>query len=148
MRFPDQKFTVIVLSNLGEFSSTNVAKRVADLYLSDAFTAGPAPADRRRERPEPPARVERELSADELDEYSGHYESAELEALYIVRPIAGNLTYHLEYSPVDAQLVPTGPDEWHARRTQLSFLRDGNDRVTGVNVSSGRIKNIYFKKTR
>ncbi len=148
VRFPDQKFTVIVLSNLGEFSSTNVAKQVADIYLSDAFTAGPEPADRRRERPETPARVERELSADELDEYSGHYESAELEAMYIVRPIDGNLTYHLEYSPVDAQLVPTGPDEWHARRTKLSFLRDGNDRVTGLNVSSGRIKNIYFEKTR
>jgi hypothetical protein len=139
---------VIVLSNLNEFSPTELAKRVADLHLSDEFTAGPEPADRRRERPEPPAPVELELSADELGAYAGHYYSAELEVTYIVRPMEGNLTYHLEFSPVDVQLVPTGPDEWYARRVQLGFVRDSNNTVTGLNVSSRRIRNIYFQKTR
>jgi len=148
MRFPDQRFTVMVLSNLGEFSATNVAMQVADLYLSDEFTAGPAPMEERRERPESPAPSELKLSADELDEYTGRYYSSELEATYIVRPVDGNLTYHFLYSPVDVQLVPTGRDEWYARRTQLSFLRENNDKVTGLNVSSGRIRNICFEKTR
>jgi CubicO group peptidase (beta-lactamase class C family) len=148
LRFPDQKFTVIVLANLGQFSSTELAKQVADVYLADEFTAGPGPADRRRERPAPPAPVELELSADELNEYAGHYYSAELEVTYIVRPVDDKLTYHFEFSPVDIPLIPTGRDQWDAGRTSLSFLRDG-ETVTGLNLNwGGRFRNIYFEKTR
>jgi CubicO group peptidase (beta-lactamase class C family) len=148
VRFPDQKFTAIVLSNLGEFSSTNLAKQVADVYLADEYTAGPEPAGRRRERPDPPTPVELKLSADELDAYRGHYYSAELDVIYIVRPVDGSLTYHFEYSRVDIPLVPTGRNEWVAGRTKLSFLRDG-ETVTGLNLSwGGQFKDIYFEKTR
>ncbi|HEX9722965.1 MAG TPA: hypothetical protein VGC53_01645, partial [Vicinamibacteria bacterium] len=66
----------------------------------------------------------------------------------IVRPMAGNLTYHFLYSPMDVRLVPTGRDEWHAGRTQFSFVREDNDRVSALHVSSGRVRNIYFEKRR
>jgi CubicO group peptidase (beta-lactamase class C family) len=148
VRFPDTRFTVMVLSNLGEFSATDLATRVADLYLSDEFTAGPEPAEEPRERPEPPASSEINLTADELDEYSGQYYSSELAASYVVRPVDGSLTYHFLYSPADVPLVPTGRDEWYAGRTQFRFLRENDDKVTALHVSSGRIKNIDFAKTR
>jgi len=34
-RFPDQKFSVLVMSNLGSFNPSSMALRVADLYLED-----------------------------------------------------------------------------------------------------------------
>jgi CubicO group peptidase (beta-lactamase class C family) len=148
VRFPDQRFTVMVLSNLGEFPAMDAAMRVADLYLSDEFTAGPAPTEERRERPEPPASVEPKLNADELDEYTGPYYSSELDATYMVRPVEGNLTYHFLYSPEDVPLVSTRRDDWYAGRTQFRFLRNDKDQITALHVSSGRIRNIYFEKTR
>jgi len=150
MRFPDHQFAVLVLSNLGEFSSTELAKQVADLYLSEEFTA-PKPADRRREPTEPPAPIELKLSPDEhdeLDEYTGRYYSPELDATYVVRLVDGDLTYRFLYSPVDVPLVPTGLDEWDAGRIQLRFLRENSDRVTALHVSLGRVQNIYFDKTK
>ena len=148
LRFPDQELTVLVLSNLGDFPSTELAKQVADLYLSEELTA-PKPADIRSERPQPPAAIEPKLSPDEhdeLDEYTGRYYSPELEATYIVRLVDGDLTYRFLYSPVDVPLVPTGRDEWYAGRTQFSFLRENNDRVTALHVSLGPVRNIYFEK--
>ena len=48
MRFPEQKLTVMVLSNFAQFPSTELAKRVADIYLADDFTADPQPENQRR----------------------------------------------------------------------------------------------------
>jgi CubicO group peptidase (beta-lactamase class C family) len=148
VRFPDARFTAIVLSNLGEFSATNVALRVADLYLSDELTGGPEPREERSDRLAPPAASELELSSEELDAYAGRYYSSELEATYIVRPVNGKLTYHFLHSPADVQLVSTGQDEWHAGRTRFRFLRERDDEVTALHVSSGRVRDVYFEKMR
>jgi CubicO group peptidase (beta-lactamase class C family) len=43
-RFPDQKFSVACLCNIENANSTQLALRVADLYLADQFKAGAAPA--------------------------------------------------------------------------------------------------------
>jgi CubicO group peptidase (beta-lactamase class C family) len=42
LRFPDQRFTIICLCNLGTINPTSLAHKVADLYLAHQFTAGPA----------------------------------------------------------------------------------------------------------
>lgn len=48
-RFPDQRFSVILLSNLATFSPDGMASRVADLYLADQLKPGAA------RPPSPPA---------------------------------------------------------------------------------------------
>ena len=35
VRFPEQEFAVVVLSNLGSFNTSGIAREVADIYLSD-----------------------------------------------------------------------------------------------------------------
>ena len=39
MRFPGQKFSVVILANTSEADPTTLAYRVADIYLADEFTA-------------------------------------------------------------------------------------------------------------
>jgi CubicO group peptidase (beta-lactamase class C family) len=149
LRFPDQSFTVIVLSNLAEFSPTKLAEQVADLYLADEYTAGPEPARRESEGPGT-ARpgVVPDMSAGEHQAYGGHYDSAELDATYVVRLVDGKLTCRIERSRVDMPLVPTGPDTWDAGEARFRFLRDSSKAVTGFNLSAGRIRDIHFEKTR
>jgi CubicO group peptidase (beta-lactamase class C family) len=38
LRFPDQRFSVICLANLGTFQPWSLAQQVADIYLADQFT--------------------------------------------------------------------------------------------------------------
>ena len=149
LRFPDLNFTVIILSNLAEFSPTRLAEHVADLYLGNEYTAGPGPArarsdDARDARP----RGKRPMSSAVLDANTGHYYSAELDVTYVVHLVDGELRYRLGYSPVDIPLTSTGRDGWDSGYATFRFLRDGKSMITGFNLSSGRISDIYFEKIR
>ncbi|GAH50703.1 unnamed protein product, partial [marine sediment metagenome] len=56
MQFPDQRFSVVILSNLSNFSTGRIARKIAELYLVDQFTESPTPRQRQRpqgERPKP-----------------------------------------------------------------------------------------------
>lgn len=45
LRFPEQRFTVIILANQREFVPIRMAKRVADIYLGDRLAANTLPAE-------------------------------------------------------------------------------------------------------
>ena len=153
MRFPEQAFTVMVLSNLGEFSSTTLAKQVADIYLSDELTTAPKPVSTDSSPSASPQAAPPDVSAMDLHAYTGHYYSSELDVTYVVGSVDGTLTFRLGYSPLDTRLVPsaadsTDSDTWDAGRTKLSFRRDRDESVAGFNLSWGPIRNISFEKTR
>ena len=42
LRFPEQRFSVICLANLETINPTRLARQVADIYLTDAFTQAKA----------------------------------------------------------------------------------------------------------
>jgi hypothetical protein len=46
IRFPEQKFAVVVLSNLSSFNPSRMARQVADIYLSDAIKKKQAKAEK------------------------------------------------------------------------------------------------------
>ena len=115
----------------------------------DEYTAGPGPVrtesdDARTARP----RAKPDTSTAVLDAYTGHYYSAELDVTYVVHFMDGELRYRLEYSPANIQLTPIERDEWDADDATFRFLRDSSALITGFNLSSGRISDIYFEKTR
>jgi CubicO group peptidase (beta-lactamase class C family) len=66
LRFPQQRFGVIVLSNLARFNPTRMARRVADIYLGDRLE----PVD---SAPSAAQRVPVQLDAAVLDRYVGRY---------------------------------------------------------------------------
>jgi hypothetical protein len=147
LRFPDQAFTVIILSNLAEFPDTQLAEAVADLYLGDLYTAGPEAAGTESRDPRTvPTRKSPDIVGSESGEYSGRYYSTELEVTYVVHLVDDALRYQIGHSPAEFQLVPTGRDEWDADQAEFRFLRNSSMTVTGLSLSSGRIRDIQFEK--
>jgi CubicO group peptidase (beta-lactamase class C family) len=119
MRFPEQRFTVACLCNLGSIIPAALSQQVADLYLMDQF----------QER---------------LAEYAGEYYSRELD---ITRPIvvedgnliietAGDSTITLGSRGRDTYRIPDGPE--------MKFVRDDRGRVTGLIAGGGRARGIRF----
>ncbi len=60
LRFPDERFSVIVLANAGDVDAGTLARHVADVYLEARLrpTAAPRPAGARKEVPVDPALLE------------------------------------------------------------------------------------------
>ena len=66
MRFPDQRFSVVIQCNLGTMNPSNLARRIADIYLADHFKSETVTA-------RAPETKFIELPAGELNEKTGAY---------------------------------------------------------------------------
>lgn len=121
IRFPARRLAVIVLSNLDAFEPSDVALKVADLYLA-----------------EPPGR---------LAAYEGSYYSEELGTTYrLIVKDDRLVAQHRRYE--DIPLTPSGPDAfasdtWFLRT--LKFTRAGGQ-VTEFHVTNDRLRNLRFVK--
>jgi len=143
LRFTDQRFSVIILTNLFSMKPSDLAKKISDVYLADILVD-----------PGPKANEE-ELSSGELDEtdfnmdrqqifkFSGTFFSSELEASYYFDMKNDSLTCQVRYlDPVT--LKPTGPytfekDKW----ITIEFDKNYN----GFKLNTGRVNNIEFKRS-
>lgn len=146
VRFPDQGFAVAVLGNLASFNPRGSAMEIAELYLSDQMAA---------DEPETgtPSSPEVQdspftLSTDQLSEFTGAYYSDELGTTYTIvvendRLVARHRRHEdiaLTPKAVDAF---TG-DAWFFSR--VSYTRNERDEITGLRVSSGRVRDLRFEK--
>ena len=68
IRFPEEKFSVICLANLGSINPSRLCRQVADVYLADKFTEEAAPEEKTAE-----AKTSVILSPDELKNKIGKY---------------------------------------------------------------------------
>lgn len=145
MMFPDEKFAVVVLANLATMQPSRLAAQVAGIYLGDRASrpaerrpdplSGPRPAGERRE---PPG----------LQELVGDYYSEELGTTYSLAMRDGGLVVthrrhddiHLKHDSGDRF---TG-DQWFFRTVRFTRADDG--RITGLLLSSGRVRNLRFVK--
>ena len=95
------------------------------------------------------ARVEEfDKTAVNLSDFAGDFYSEELSTTYNFTVVDHSLVVkHSRLS--DFKLNPTKKDMftgdvWYFG--QVEFIRDSNNRITGCNVSNGRVRNLYFKK--
>ena len=72
-RFPDEDFSVIILSNLGDFDPVGMAHKVVDLYLADRIDHAAPKAVKATTTGTPPPPVVKEKQFT-LDALRGHYE--------------------------------------------------------------------------
>ena len=143
LRFPEQHFSVACLCNLARTNPSQLARRVAEVYLGDKMTpaaeanvvaagSGSGPATGGSWAP----------TTSELARYAGRYESLELETTYRFTVDNGKLMLHRRRSEPVA-LTATAIDSFTAEGLSYRFVR-ANGRVTGFLVDAGRTKNLRF----
>lgn len=141
LRFPDARFSSIVLCNVATADPTALARQVADAYLADRLAAAPPP-----EQTAPAARpAPRTLMAPQLaEDYVGRFASDELQARYTIslgqhelrlrRGALGEVSLRLGLR--DTLRVDGG--------LTLRFQRDPHGAVTGFTLDAGRVRGIRF----
>ena len=146
IRFLDQRFGVVILCNLDTFNPLNLAKKVADLYLTDILA--PVEASEPEKALEPDEGIESEpLSPEQLTEFEGDYYTEELDTTYtIVMHEGGLVAQHRRHD--DIVLTYTDGhfrgDAWFF--PEIHFIRDNTGRVTGFSLTGNRVRNLQFEK--
>ncbi len=147
-RFPDQKFSVIVFSNLASFNPGNIAYQIADIYLADQLVEEPAssPSAPNAESSD----GEQPLSSNSFDlaQYEGSYYSPELETVYTLAVENDTLVAHHQRHD-DIQLTQKGIDRFTTTAWwtgQISFDRNSTGSITGFKVDAGRVRHVAFTK--
>jgi len=87
------------------------------------------------------------VTINQLNDYVGRYRSEELETDYRITLDNGKLSIYqirLGDVPLDPDLAIS--DQFSTRIGSISFTRDTNGKVNGLNISGGRPKNIRFVK--
>ena len=146
MRFPDQKFGVVILCNLDTFNPLRLAEKVADIYLADVLA--PVETSEGDTAAEPTEGTKSEpLSPEQLAEFEGDYYTEELDTTYTIGVRRdGLVARHRRHDAillthVDGHFVG---DVWFF--PEVHFIRDDTGRVTGFRLTGGRVRNLYFEK--
>lgn len=144
LRFPEQRFSVIVLANVSNANPDALAYQVADLLLADQLAPRPAenrPAGGSNGNNNRPAF---DASSINLSDYTGDYYSEELDATYHIFMENGALRFRIGYQEA-RPLSMVGSDRASALFGEFAFQR-AEGRVTGFLLSSGRVKGLVFER--
>jgi CubicO group peptidase (beta-lactamase class C family) len=144
-RFPDQKTSVTVFSNLASFNPGGLAFKVADYFLADEFK--PEPKKTKPTPAEPDAPEQKfDGSSVKLSDFTGRFYSPELETTYSMVIVNDTLiAKHQRHD--DTKMIPGKTDGFSNNSLgDVVFTRDKNKRVTGFKVSNGRVRNLLFEK--
>jgi CubicO group peptidase (beta-lactamase class C family) len=141
IRFPEQRFTVICLCNVGETNPGALARQVADIYLADQIK----PAEAKSNNPPAASRTQTSLTltAEQLSEYAGAYYSEELDATFRFVIEDGMLLIKARNAP-RVGLVSHAKDEFRRFGQSFSFARNDQKQITGFALSGGRAIGIQF----
>ena len=147
LRFPEQRFSVICLSNLGSTNPTGLAKQIADLYLADKFT------ERHEEKPTPDAaQVAQviELPAAELEDKAGFYRSIKSGVIWELAVKDGKL--FIEIFGLSIALAPASSTRFLAvdfiYRVELEFETPDADAAAQVSVRIEDDKPDVFQRLK
>ncbi len=157
IRFLEQHFAVVILSNFANFEPFDVSFAVAELYLEAEMIAAELQltADSADEGEEPNnqlmkiAPVEHpEMTPEKLAEYQGRYDSSELGTFYSLGVQNGKLVArHRRHGEIE--LKSTGPDQFSSNRwffERVRFERDTQGEIATMLVTTGTVRNVRFQR--
>ena len=82
----------------------------------------------------------------DLKQYQGSFYSEELDTRYVFTVVNGELVAkHRRNSDISYQMIKADYFNNQAG-IHLHFVRDDTDKISGINASTGRIRNLWFKK--
>ena len=142
LQFPEQRFSVVILSNLSSFRPGRIARQVADLYLADQFDEAQASDERDRTQPDAPEPVER--LTPELEAFIGDFYSEELDFVYSFMVEGSSLQFEIRGSRIE--LLPLSEDQFGWGRRELNFFRDESGIVSGFTLDAGDVQDLNFQK--
>ena len=149
VRFPEQKFSVVILANLDAINPSGLAFRVADLYLADLIKA-PAKVEAKKTPTAsvPKAEPVKTLSAAELKEYAGTYVSEELLDVRYKLSVEKDALLAEMRTLEPAPLKSMAPDRFMLPGfgMNIEFVRGADGKVSGFTVSVGRAAGIAFSR--
>ena len=131
LRFPQEKFSIICLSNLASFNPTGLAREVAKICLSDKL--------KKQSKTESEIATQKVLDQSVLNSFVGSYRSEFNDILRQVSIVNGKLYYIRGLSNKSA-LVYNGNDEFTLLENngiKVKFTRDGNNNVTSMSLVTG-----------
>ena len=146
LRFPEEAYSIVVLSNLRSFNPGGLAYRVADIYLADKIEEDPPSSDSENSTSE--EADDFDPSAVDLALYTGTYYSQELDTYYRLKVKEGKLQVSHLRRP-DIILHPIGEDLFQGEAYFLrgtAFTRNEEGAIDGFKVSNGRVRNLRFSK--
>jgi CubicO group peptidase (beta-lactamase class C family) len=148
IRFPEEKFSVICLANLGSISPSRLCRQVADIFLADKFTEGKSPE--KKVKPTEAASKKQEITAiaplapEKLKTYAGAYYNEELPASYMLVFEKEKLFFKHRNAP-KTSLKLIGEDKFRSGYGKMEFIRGKDKKITGFFLDAGRVR-IQFKK--
>lgn len=146
--FPDQKFGIAILSNFYSIHPMNLGKKIVDIYLADSMSSASSETAQTDEPQKfKPARSF-SLNKKQLAEFTGDYQSEELETIYHILLIDDRLIIR-HWRNEDVVLTPTGPDLFSGNQDwadRIHFLRNPDARICGFRISAGRVRSLLFTK--
>lgn len=143
LRFPDQRFSVIILANRGDANPTRKTYQVADILLKDKLEERPSEESLSNNQhteikeKEPPSTLA-------LKDFEGDYYSQELDVSYRIFMKNDALNVKMAHQE-PMQLTIDKADVFSTSNLLLRFSRiDGE--IAGFELDAGRVTNLKFEK--
>ncbi len=144
LQFPDQRFSVVILSNVSSFQPGVLAQGVADLYLDDQFKEPSRTNNPEQTQSEISEILERPIL--DMSDFVGEFYSDELDVSYSLLLKEDGL--YLDLRGLASELIPYSEDRLNWGRRELIFSRDENDDVSGFRINVGEIQSLEFLKLK
>jgi CubicO group peptidase (beta-lactamase class C family) len=153
LRFPEQRFSVACLCNVGNANPTERAYEVADAYLGSLMKP------REQKKPEETEKKEKSeisLATPQLQNYAGDYWSEELGVTYRLAVVEGRIKVVAVQDGSGSPRVnnfsveplrSVGTDELEVGKTGVALkFRHVGERASGFTLDAGRTKGIWFQR--
>lgn len=154
LQFPEHRFSVVILSNLGSFNPGRIALSIADLYLADLFTESLASQKESIYKHAEPVSIL--ISKEQMGKFVGEYYNDELDATAVLQIDLNNLV--LKMGRYEGSLTPissntfigtyVNEDAYDLENRRIEFTKDQKKRITGFVMETEEIKNLKFKKRK